>query len=364
MNIKVKNVILDGEKMNTFAYIVHPIEIQDFHRRFPILEKTPQFLLEDAAMAIPPFKLSQIQGIKTPKGEVEGYLIAVSLTSRKILELPKEKIVKKIYKACTLAEKLNVDVIGLGGLTSIVEDKMIESLKDFSIPITTGYAYRIVTAIEGTKKVAKAKGKDFKECEIVIIADHTHMGDTITRYVAKEGKYLTLVPRDQNNQEYLYEKILEETGTALHISKHRDNAISRADIIIIANGKDAGFQQHQIKKNTIICDLSNSRRTSIEMKKIRSDILTIDGGILKLPGQIDFGFDFQFSKNSCSFAMAETILLALEEKGRDFSLGQEINIEKINEIKRMANENAVHLTGASSLCKKVCLNKREKIQKI
>lgn len=343
--------------MNTFAYIIHPLEIQDFYQKFPILEKAPNFLLEDMAMTIPPFKLSQITGIKTPKGQVEGYLIALPLTSRKILELPKEKVVKKIFKAYTLAEKLNVDIIGLGGLTSIVENMIGGSLEDFSIPITTGYIYRIVTAIDAVKKLAGEIGKDFKECEITILADHTPVRDTIIRYVVKEGKYITVVSEGESTPEYLYETILEETGTALHISKHREKAIKRADIIIIINNQDDALHLHNIKNNVLICDLSNSRKTSIEIKKVRPDIITIDGGILALPEEIDFGFDFHFSKNSCSFAMAETILLALEGKGRYFNIGQEINMEKINKVKKIARENKVYLTGACSLYKEVYLNK-------
>lgn len=49
--------------------------------------------------------------------------IGVPLTSRQILTLPVNKVLKKIIKACKLAEELGVKIVGLGAFTSVVADK-------------------------------------------------------------------------------------------------------------------------------------------------------------------------------------------------------------------------------------------------
>ena len=56
---------------------------------------------------IPPVKAAHITGIKSKTGkEIEGFFIGLPLTAKQILTLPLEKVLKKIIKACKLAEDL------------------------------------------------------------------------------------------------------------------------------------------------------------------------------------------------------------------------------------------------------------------
>lgn len=342
--------------MNKFAFLIHPIEVQDFYKRFPLLKKIPSILVEDLATIISPFQLSQIKGIQTPKGEIEGYLIFVPLTTRKIFELSEEKVLKKVLKACKIAQKLEVKIIGLGGFTSIIGNAGVILSEHFSIPITTGYTYSAVTAIDGIRKVVQESGKEFKECEILVAGENIPTSHVVVRYLAREAKYLTLISKDKEKSETLFEEILEQTGTVIHISQDIDSAMKRGDILFIT---DTIEKRHlkSIKKGAFICDLSNDKNVTLELKKSRQDLFFVDGGILTLPKRMELGENFEISSNKCSSSLAETILLTLEQRWECFSLGEKLELEKMDRIKKLAEKNNIQLTGVSSLYKEIFFEK-------
>ena len=90
-----------------------------------------------------------------------------------------------------------------------------------------------------------------------------------------------------------------------------------------------------------------------ELEKKRQDALFIDSGIIKLPYNVDFGFDFGFPPNTCSPALAETILLSIEKEFESFSISSEIEIETIDSINKMAQDNNFNVVGVSSLNREV-----------
>ena len=346
--------------MNKFAFLIHPIEVQDFYKRFPLLKKAPSILVENLATTISPFKLSQIKGIQTPKGEIEGYFIFVPFTTRKIFELSEERVLKKLLKACKIAQGLEVNIIGLGGFTSTIGNEGVILSENFSIPITTGYTYSVVTAIDGIKKVVQGLGKEFKECEILVVGENTSISHVVVRYLAREAKYLTLASKNKEKSEVLFEEILQQTGTVIHISQDIDSAMKRGDILFITDTIDNSHLK-SIKKEAFICDLSNDKKVTIELKKSRQDLFFVDGGILTLPTAVELGEDLEISSNRCSPSLVETILLTLEERWECFSLGKKLELEKMDRIKKLAEENNIQLTGVSSLYKEIFFGKRNSL---
>ena len=340
--------------MNKFAFIIHPTIIQDFYNQFPILEKTPDFMVRSIGKLLFPFKVSEIKGISNSAGELQGFLIALPLTLKQMLKLSEDQIAKRIIKAGHLAQKLGADIIGMDPYTSIIGKKSVFISQNLSIPITSGRIYTIVSAIEGIKKAAEWMGKDFRECDVTILGINENIGSVIARYFTKQAKYISLVSKNKELLENLSQKILTETGTAIHTSDHIQSTIKRADIIVIAsNTEDINIKMETFKKGSIICDLSRPRIITKELEKERSDVLFMDGGIITLPYSVDFGFEFGLPKNTCSAALAETILLSLEKKFECFSLGDEIEIKKMDQVNKMAQDYHFNIAGVSSFYKEV-----------
>ena len=142
--------------MDKFAFIIHPLELSDYTRKFPWMKFLPKFILAEIAKHIPSFRVSHITGIKSKTGkQIEGYFICCPLSSQQMLTLSEDLVLSKIIKAGKKAEELGVDIIGLGSFTSVVADKGITIAKKLNTPVTSGNSYTVATAIEGTKMAAK-----------------------------------------------------------------------------------------------------------------------------------------------------------------------------------------------------------------
>jgi hypothetical protein len=76
--------------------------------------------------------------------------------------------------------------------------------------------------------------------------------------------------------------------------------------------------------------------------------LVIEGGIVKVPGPVDFGFDFGFPAGKAYACMAETMILAMEGRYESYSLGKEISLNKVDEIARLGTKHGFRLAGFRS----------------
>jgi len=71
--------------LNKFAFIIHPLEINDLTRKFGFAKCIPGRWLERAVKYLPPVKVSHITGVRSPHAEAEGWFIGCPLTSRQMM---------------------------------------------------------------------------------------------------------------------------------------------------------------------------------------------------------------------------------------------------------------------------------------
>ena len=61
------------------------------------------------------------------------------------------------------------------------------------------------------------------------------------------------------------------------------------------------IEPEDLKAGAIVCDVARPRNVSREVASKRKDVLVIEGGVIKVPGNVDFHFDFGFPPQT-SFA--------------------------------------------------------------
>jgi len=88
----------------------------------------------------------------------------------------------------------------------------------------------------------------------------------------------------------------------------------------------------------------------------------IDGGMVDVPGTVDFHFDFGFPPGKAYACMAETMALALEGRFEDYTLGKEISLERVQEITRIAEKHGFRLSGFRAFERTVTEAEIEKIK--
>ena len=98
----------------------------------------------------------------------------------------------------------------------------------------------------------------------------------------------------------------------------------------------------------MVCDVARPRDVSFQVQEARQDVLVVEGGVIKVPGPVNFNFNFGFPPGLAYACMAETIILALEGRFESFSLGRDLSMEKVEEITALAKKHGFKLSGLRS----------------
>jgi fatty aldehyde-generating acyl-ACP reductase len=340
---------MGGQLMNKFAFVVHPLTIEDYARKFPMAKYLPRFVLKKTARVLPPFKVSSITGIRSAFGEVNGEFIGCPLDSSQLVGLPAEEALEKVISSVKLAKKNGAEIVGLGAFTAVVGDAGITVAQKAGVPVTTGNSYTVSTALEGAKMAARLMGIKWEKAEVAILGASGSIGSACTHLLARENVNLTLVGRQQVKLEKLAAKVLYDTGLAVRVTGDVKDALRQADIVLaVTSSLDYPVEPEHLKPGCVVCDIARPRDVSPRVRRERRDVLVIDGGIVDVPGEPEFNLDFGLPPGKCFACMAETMILALEKRFECYSLGRKISIDRIQEITSLAAKHGFKLAGLRS----------------
>ena len=107
---------------------------------------------------------------------------------------------------------------------------------------------------------------------------------------------------------------------------------------------DSFITAESLKDGAIVCELSRPFNVSREVRTLRPDVLWIEGGLVRVPGEPDLGLDLGRGRGIAYACMAETMLLALEHAYRDTSLGTELQVETVRALDALAEEHGFVVT--------------------
>jgi fatty aldehyde-generating acyl-ACP reductase len=103
-----------------------------------------------------------------------------------------------------------------------------------------------------------------------------------------------------------------------------------------------------LQPGSVVCDVARPRDVSAMVAAARDDILVIDGGMVDVPGPVNFHFNFGFPPGKAYACMAETIALALHGRFEDFTLGKHLTRERVQDIDEIAKRHGFRLSGFRS----------------
>ena len=332
--------------MEKFAFIFHPLTLEDMEHLSPIMKYIPDSVLEACLKMKKPFKVSHITGIKSPYAEAEGWFVGCPLTAKQMMTLPEEFVMDRIIESGKVAQELGAKIVGLGAFTSIVGDAGITIAKNLDIAVTSGNSYTVATAIQGTKEAARMMGKDLKECRAVVVGATGTIGAASVRLLSVEVMHMTLVASHMRPLEELAQELIEQNHCEVAVSQDIHAALKEADIVItVTSALDFLIEPGDLKPGAVVCDVARPRNVSREVSLKRNDVLVIEGGIIRVPGDVDFHFNFGFPPRTSYACMSETMILALDGRYEDFSLGRNLDINKINLISQLADKHHFRMSG-------------------
>jgi len=325
--------------MDKFGFIVHPIDVDQIHTYWPITRFLPETVIEVALVHIRPFIVSHIKSIRSITGkEIEGFLLGCPLLPKQILNLKEETVLSKIIETGRIGEKLGAKILGLGGYTSIVADKGVKVSNNLKMAVTSGNALTSWSVVEAIYQVANAKNMNLKNASLTVIGATGSIGSLCSKKMSKHVSSITITARHREKLEKLKQEIRETSTIDVIIKDDVHEAIKEADIIITTTSTpEALIDIKELKPNSIACDVSVPKNIANKIN-LRRDVTVINGGLIKLPYPTALGTYIGLPKDTVYACMAEAMLLTLEEKFVNFSLGDNINLEKLNEISNMANK--------------------------
>ncbi len=335
--------------MDRFAFMIHPLSVEDVARKFKFARRLPERWVEAALRYLPPVTASEITGIRSAYGEIAGWFVGCPLTARQIMQLDPDYVLRRVIQTGRKAEKLGAKILGLGAFTKVVGDAGLSVAKALDIPVTTGNSYTVATAIQGTREAARLMGHDLAEAEIVVVGAAGAIGSVCARILAREAKYLTLVGRNRERLELVADAIMSDCGLAVRITDDLVSALRRADVIItVTSAVDAIIEPEHLKPGAVVCDVARPRDVSRRVVEVRDDVLVVEGGVVEVPGEVNFNLDFGFPVRTCYACMAETMILTLEKRFESFTLGRELTVRQVEEISALAAKHGFKLAGFRS----------------
>jgi predicted amino acid dehydrogenase len=359
---------IEGKKqINRFAFVIHPLS-QKYLTNLKPLEilsnVSPPAVMDAVEKAIaytPPLVYSEVEGIRSPSGvEAKGWLITVGGTPKQIMAHSPEFTYRQLLAAADMAKKMGAQIMGLGAFTKVVGDAGVTVAKRAPLPITTGNSYSASGALWAAHDAAirlgfikLEKGKRIKGKAMVVGATGA-IGSACARLLARTAEEVHLVSPESAKLLVLEESILRESpGVKLVLASYADSDRSIGDMDMIVTATSGAGKKildiMKVKPGCVITDVARPLDLPPGEVAKRPDVLVIESGEVYLPGKVrmkQIGFEDHNVVYAC---LAETIVLTLEGRFENFTLGRTIEWEKVHEIYKMGLRHGMRLAAISGV---------------
>lgn len=346
----------DGQKVNQFAFVIHPLSARYIFNH-PLLRAfrwLPHSWIEWLTAYAPPLYLSRIRGIQSPATgqRVEGFLYSLGATPRQMMRRDPSFTYRRLLQIARDAEARGARLMGLGAFTSIVGDAGVTVAQQAEIGVTSGNSLTVAATLETAKQAMLKLGvKDLTHGQAMVVGATGSIGSVCSRLLAQALGAVTLVAPRPERLIALKRQIEAETpGAQVTIATTPDEHVGEMDLIITTT---SSFDQRvidvtQCKAGAVICDVARPPDIEEWEAALRPDILVIESGEILLPGNPDFGFDIGLPPGTAYACLSETALLAMEGCFEDYSIGRELELEKVKEIYRLFKKHGLRLAGMRS----------------
>jgi predicted amino acid dehydrogenase len=343
--------------MDTFAFIIHPIDPKrDVSRKFPLLGRIlTERQIDFFSTFFPPVYISEIEGVTSVSTgrQIKGWFIACPYTPRRMLQLPEKTVYRKIVEAGHMAERLGARIMGLGAFTSVVGDAGISIAHALDLPVTTGDSYTVSLAVQAVREAARLMDISMPDATVAVVGATGAIGRVCAQLLSGEAARLLLFGRNMGKLRALCEELQPSARAEIVIGTDMSQLSQASLILSVTSSLGSVIDPRTLQPGSVVCDVARPRDVSAMVAAVRDDILVIDGGMVDVPGPVDFHFNFGFPPGKSYACMAETMALALEGRFEDYTVGKHITLERVQEIAGIAEKHGFRMSGFRSFEREV-----------
>jgi predicted amino acid dehydrogenase len=351
-------------RVKRFAFVIHPLS-REYLKTAKAVDLVSRVappaamgVIEKLFAYLPPFVFSHVTGIRSPTGdEAEGWLITVGGTPKELLAHSPEFTYRRLLAASRIAERLGAQIMGLGAFTKVVGDAGVTVARRSAIPITTGNSYSASAALWAASDAVKRMGLLSLNAQrkvagkAMVVGATGAIGSVCARLLAMAVEEVHLVSPELAKLLTLRDTIVAETPDArVHLSSRAAENLRDMDIIVTATsgaGKKV-LDIMKVKPGCVITDVARPLDLPPTEIAKRPDVLVIESGEIQLPGEVRMR-DIGLPKGVAYACLAETIVLALEGRFETYTIGRNIEWEKVKEIYKLGLEHGMKLAAISGV---------------
>ncbi|HMO46524.1 MAG TPA: dehydrogenase [Rubrivivax sp.] len=353
------------KRVNRFAFVIHPLSQEYFKKIKPVevmSRVSPPLLMDslEKVMAFaPPFVYSRVEGIRSPTGvEAEGWLITVGGTPKEIMAHSPEFTYRRLLAAADMARKLGAQIMGLGAFTKVVGDAGVTVARQAPLPITTGNSYSASGALWAARDallrmqlLPRPRGSARVKFKAMVVGATGAIGAACARLLVRAAEEVTLVSPETAKLLALKAAIEQESpGAKVVLAARADPYLPQMDMVVTATsgaGKKV-LDIMKVKPGCVITDVARPLDLPPEEVAKRPDVLVIESGEIRLPGEVRMK-NIGLPRGVAYACLAETIVLALEGRFENYTVGRQIEWPKVHEIYKLGLKHGMQLAAISGV---------------
>jgi predicted amino acid dehydrogenase len=332
----------------TFGFLVHPMDIEDVARKYAMAEKAPPRVVAEFIRHLMPFVECRMTGVrsKATGEEVTGVLGVVPFLPEHFGELKDEALVDKIVLACKACARKGAKIVGLGAMNAMPGRGGRAVAAEMRVAITTGNSYTVAAAIRATRAGAAELGIDTKDATLAVLGASGPVGRAASILLGGDYGRVLLAGRDRSKLSATRDEVKGSLPADLEVRTDIISALGESRVIVVASPEAARLvRAEDLMPGSLVCEITRPRELARAALAGRADILVIDGGLVRVPGGFDLGLDLGLPRGFALACMAETMILALERRYEDYTLGREVSVERVLEIDELAEKHGFEVEG-------------------
>jgi putrescine aminotransferase len=277
--------------------------------------------------------IDELPGLVTPCGaRAEGRLYEIPLGAREMLEDP-TRAIDHILEAVEMAAKWGAKIIGLGAMTGVVGSQGTYVAEHAPVAITTGNSLTVYAALETLRQACAESELDLARETVAVVGVPGSIASVAARLLAPRCRSLLLVARGSSARacqlaDQLQAELLFDIPQALR----------RARIVLTATSSGDCLDQQWLAPGSIVVDVGIP--TDVQGSSARrSDALILSGGLARVPPTMSLDSNYLwFHHGMAPSCLSETVVLALENRAENFSLGRRLCPQRVEEIGAVASK--------------------------
>ena len=375
-----------------FAFLLHPLTLDNYSDIDPSLallnEDQMQHLANCVADNCDPCVIGEASVVSRTGARAHGEFIIIPRTAQELIQMRYSEALDEIREAAELAKRRGARIIGLGAYTSVVTGAGLY-LKGSGLPaLTTGNSYTVFAARQAIQDAIKTKGYSPGACKIAIVGASGSIGRALSILLAEDVGKLILIGnadhpaqsrrrlldvagemlrhirtlelqgrvlpagsslqknglnwplepgRGSKSEWYKIAEEVERSSDFLSITCDVSKGVQAADVVVTAtSAANEILDSCALNSGSIVCDISRPANVTKSFRKLRPDVFLIEGGVIQPPEGTAINFNLDLQPGYVYACMAETMMLALEHRYEDMSLGIDLDIGNVFEMAQLA----------------------------